>query len=454
MVDRGYPQREKERGGRELVNVGIAAEKKEGKPICEDSKINDPKRGLFMVADGVSTMNGALASRFVGGQMQKFLGDQLDNGIENNLKVGEVSEEERISNVDFLVKTTIVEALNDTHEKLRTGAHEKAGTTASVVKLVELPGGNSRMYFANIGDSRIYVFRNGKLKKLTKDDNAMFETIGQEVVPGTRFTEKDAETIDQARSADELSDDHRMVKRFVGHTISKIVGNRGAKHEDLGYVAKLTTENNDGNHKEVQHIDLNNGDRIVITSDGVHNQLLETEMANLMQANSRSALSAETALQAKALEISHGGKGMNARSTKDDISAVVYEVGVKSEKVAETKEMRVVDDADLESWRATVKVLSKEMSALKRGLDKVAVVKEEDDPELLELRRELNEKQQEWAQYDYGVRKVEYDRKVAVFDKEASTAAEKQEMSVAKARKDNAEKRYGAYLMEAERIGK
>ncbi len=450
MVERGYSKYDRERNRQSLVNVGIAPEKKEGKAVCEDSKINDPDKGLFMVADGLSKMNGAKASRFVGMQMQRFLGAELDRGIQNNLEAsGGLSE--KISNIDLLVKTTMVEAINDTHERLRNGQHPESGTTVSVVKLVDLPNEKSRMYFANVGDSRIYVVRNGKIKKLTKDDNDIFSMVGKELAPGVMFTARDAETIDQARSVDDLSDDHRMFKNFVGHTINRVVGQRGNKNANLGYVAKLPSVVQNREYKEVQHVDLQKGDRIVVTSDGVHGQLLETEMAGLMQANSGSALEAETALQTKALEISHGGKGMNPRSTKDDISAVVHDVGAERSKNTETKKVEVISDADLESWRATVKVLFGEMRGLKRQLDRASQSGSAD--EVLELRRELNAKQIEWAQYDYSIRKVEYDRAAARYNRDDATALEKQEMALFKNKKDNAERRYHAYAKEAKKLG-
>lgn len=456
MDERRLGSREDERSKGALVNVGIPPEKKEGKLVCEDVKINDPQMGLFMVADGVSLADGARAARTVSEYSQRYLGKDLDDGIRNNFETEDLSPEEKLLHVDTLVKVNMVRALQEAHDLLRLSNAREATTTASLTKLVDSPNGKTRMYFANVGDSRIYVIRGGKLEKLTLDDNDIFASIGKEIVPGQIFTAEDARMIDQVKNIDDLSEVHKMIKSFTGSRINRAVGSR--KNPDLGYVVQIDPANKKERQKEVQHIDLEPGDRILITSDGVHDQLLETEMEHILNSNTESSLQAETELQRVSKETSDVGKALNPRSKKDDIAAVVFQVGEivggkPREKLFEPKEQKeaLITESNIEGYRAHTRFLFAEMRKWEK---KVRDVSGHGFPheEQLRMREFLNRTQVTWSQYDYAVKKYYYDKQLKKFNLETADESEKQVMAIAKAQKDSAEKRYFAYLTEGKKL--
>ena len=51
------------------------------------------------------------------------------------------------------------------------------GTTASVVYIWEGGSGERKAIVGNVGDSRVYLLRNGRLKQITLDDNCVRLTI-------------------------------------------------------------------------------------------------------------------------------------------------------------------------------------------------------------------------------------------------------------------------------------
>ncbi len=123
---------------------------------------------LFIVCDGMGGHEGgAEASKiavtsikeyFLNAQTEKSVEQKLKEAIEYaNLKIYEVS---RQRNYARGMGTTV---------------------TAVVVK-------NGLMYYAHVGDSRIYLFRNGKTIHLTKD-----HTLVQQLVDMGKLTEKEAE---------------------------------------------------------------------------------------------------------------------------------------------------------------------------------------------------------------------------------------------------------------------
>ena len=129
----------------------------------EDTFLMDPELGLFLVSDGMGGHRGGeIASKIVTEDLPVMIEVGLDK-----LKVGTPAA------IRSLLKKTIREQsrqlnLEGTSE---TGFKDMGATL--VVALLR----KGRAYIANLGDSRIYRFRNKRLVQLTKDHSVVSELL-------------------------------------------------------------------------------------------------------------------------------------------------------------------------------------------------------------------------------------------------------------------------------------
>ena len=284
-----------------LVEVGNL----ERKETCEDVKLHDPEKGLFLVADGVSTTFGYEAAYEVAQLTNEKLGQQLDEQIERIVQNKHLDSEKQTRLIDALVRSELQTTLMDANVTLQNKAKvfrpsHTAATTASVLKLVEMPGGSQRAFFANVGDSRIYLQRGKKLIRLTQDDSLLGEAVNK----GNLTTEQ-ATIIDQASSIDELPDSMRPFFRYR-HQLTRSIG--GMKHGGITIQSEVVEP----------------GDRFLIVSDGVSDQVKEGKLAFIL-ASQQQDRAAERTIQTDAEQISL--RGTDLRSRADDISAIVHTIG-------------------------------------------------------------------------------------------------------------------------------
>src|SRR5260370_39647609 len=116
------------------------------------------------------------------------------------------------------------------------------------------------MVCANVGDSRIYLLREEpSLMGLTQDDGLLTTLIQSQTI-----SETEALRIDQASDAGQLSD--AELENFnTGNGVTQMLGD-----EQPPVI-------------HVQQTPLLSGDRILLCSDGIHDNLLDQEMAALVR---------------------------------------------------------------------------------------------------------------------------------------------------------------------------
>jgi protein phosphatase len=131
----------------------------------EDTFLIEAELGLFLVSDGMGGhKGGALAANIVAEDLPVMIENRL-----NELK----SDSPRA--VKAVFKKTIIEQSRQLRlEGTSETGHKGMGATL-VVALVK--GG--RAHIANLGDSRMYRFRNGRLTQLTKDHSVVSELLRQ-----------------------------------------------------------------------------------------------------------------------------------------------------------------------------------------------------------------------------------------------------------------------------------
>jgi protein phosphatase len=178
----------------------------------EDRWLADPDQGLYLVADGMADERPA-----------QLAVDHLPRLLRNHL-----AETDDLD--DPLVPAGVRAAVAELSEQVRD--QESSGSTL-VLALVR--GG--RALLAHLGDSRIYLYRRGQLRRLTRDHSLVQEMVDQGVL-----TEQEAE------------------RRRSNGGPTRFLGMWGEPEAN------------------VQLLDLAAGDRLLLCSDGLTEMLRDDEL--------------------------------------------------------------------------------------------------------------------------------------------------------------------------------
>lgn len=195
------------------------------RPNNEDAWAADPELGLYLVSDGMGgCAAGEVASAMVCERVPSFIKDRL---------LPAMSEKETERVLEDALKEASREVREDGARKIE---HAGLGATAVLVLFRE-----DVLTAANVGDSRAYLFRGGKLFLLTKDHSG----------------------------AQELIDAGKLDRRFVrGHP------GRFQLTQCMG----MTEEVSPGIHT----MKLTAGDRILLSSDGLTDMIDEEDIERLL----------------------------------------------------------------------------------------------------------------------------------------------------------------------------
>lgn len=178
----------------------------------------------------------------------------------------------------------LVDAIGAANQAVWTEGQEQAdlrgmGTTLTVAALVQGAEGRDVLALANVGDSRAYVFADGQLSQVTSD-----HSLAEERVRQGAMTEQEAAV-----------HPHR-------HILTRALGVGPGVDVDLW------------------ELDLKTGDRLLLCSDGLTNEVSDVEIADLLGQRSDPSDAARVLVD---LANQHGGN--------DNITVVVVDVLVGEE---------------------------------------------------------------------------------------------------------------------------
>ena len=212
------------------------------------------EHGVFVVADGMGGHNaGEVASELAVTTMRAALRDS-------------VSSTEQLRELVQQANTSIYTA------SLDDSTQQGMGTTLTA--LVMIPGITDRVLVANVGDSRTYVLRNGQLSRITTDHSYVQELVNEGVI-----------TADDARKHPQKN----IVTRALG--IDR-------------YVAV-----------DVFSHDMQPGDRFLLCSDGLVDEVTDSEITHILLDNPQSSDAATELIVAA-----------NAAGGRDNTTVIVVDV--------------------------------------------------------------------------------------------------------------------------------
>ncbi len=236
----------------------------------EDNFLVDKKLALFIVADGMGghaagEVASAIAVRTVHDEIKRE-SELLDDYVSGATGGRKVTPKDVVA----LVEHAVQRACSKVHEEAAGDPAKRGmGTTLSLLLVVGNQG-----FIAHVGDSRIYLARDGRVQQVTED-----HTVFNELIKRGKLTREQIDKVQQKNA------------------ITRAVGVYERVEVDT-LVVELTA-----------------GDALVLASDGLHGYLESPEEL-------REPLSLEGEATVKALIAL-----ANARGGKDNITTVVVKVG-------------------------------------------------------------------------------------------------------------------------------
>ncbi|MDQ2717277.1 MAG: serine/threonine-protein phosphatase [Chloroflexota bacterium] len=273
----------------------------------EDSTISDQRRGLAAVFDGVGgSAHGDIASQVAARAIRKEWKRVLQHTQTQSGSSGASILEPP---GDFDLPATLERLVEDAHELIHEDAArrvtseeeqlESQATTVALAVCYREPGsGNYMLAYAHVGDSRIYLLHADEpLKRLTDDDGYLTQLVQGEVV-----SEADARRIDQATRPDDLTElELSYFEKRNGITQALGDGRDPVIHTNLTALAP--------------------GDRVILCTDGIHDNLTDREIEEIVRRAARTT--GARRLVEQALQCSHADDQTVIRAKSDDMSAIV-----------------------------------------------------------------------------------------------------------------------------------
>lgn len=301
----------------------------------EDTILVDGQRGLAAVFDGVGGSEGGevasrLGARTIRSAWKRFLQQRQPQRsselliLNDDLSIEPIlcdlvqeaqdainAEGERRAEKAKKARATLAKEENGNAEEKAGGEEPKESypeTTVAAVLLCRQVGVDDYVLgVAHVGDSRVYLLREGQpLQRLTRDDGYFMLKIEDSTI-----NEEDALRIDQATTADQLNDNEREIfhKR---NGITQSLGHREYKKNPTPTIHTAQTT-------------VMPGDRILLCSDGIHDNLTDSEIEVLLRQQARTTVARH--LVQRAIDRSHEEC---LRAKKDDMSAIVITCNSKA----------------------------------------------------------------------------------------------------------------------------
>lgn len=225
------------------------------------------------------------------------------------------------------------------------GIYKKVGmgTTASVVKLWQGDYGGREAIIANAGDSRIYHYKKneGNLEIVTIDDNHLYQVIGtdkakkfqQEKANGAKLNDllgEDKIVLNQSNSfhkaawddlaqgSSKFEDEYPWGSNGEVEVPLKMIDHEGiTRHLPLYDKEPIITS-----------IKIAPGDRIILTTDGIHDNLRLQELEEIIRSSTTSedAVSAVKRKLDEIRELSKNWKKTGREYKEDDKTFVVFNI--------------------------------------------------------------------------------------------------------------------------------
>lgn len=259
----------------------------------EDAILTSQEYRTFGVFDGVGGgFGGDIASKTARDYVLEHLNEMPDA---TDIEVAK----QAFMKIILGANNAVYEASKANHEYL------SMHTTATILKIHTDNNDKHYVLVANIGDSRAYKISNdGNFKQITEDDDKVSENFPFDKNKRMEIRQK----IANIRSKEDLESDSEISNFFrMRGTITKALGTQ------------------DVDSLIIDLLPVEKGDRFVITSDGIHDNLTSDEILETLKHNETQKEIAEKIME-KSLIRSREAKEKEPRAKPDDMSVVLFDI--------------------------------------------------------------------------------------------------------------------------------
>lgn len=255
----------------------------------EDAMFMNSGKGIFGVFDG---MGGSPA------------GDKASQIARNTVSesLQELSIELALHQVQDAVYLALIKANQAVYEQGRADDNDM-GTTASIGVVWNGMRGERKAIIGNVGDSRVYLFRNEKLEQITLDDNLVISNSSNE--QDARMT--------QAKLSNVINPENELNKNE-----KSLFYHRNQITQFLGLISMKP---------KIIVIDLLLNDKLLVCTDGISDNLTDGEIQVLLNSNLDTNVAVQKLIEASQVR----SKSNHARRKTDDMTALVVKVGGNEE---------------------------------------------------------------------------------------------------------------------------
>ncbi|GEM_PF-1261959 len=321
----------------------------------EDAAFYSAKRGIQMVADGMGGVPaGDYASAKAAEQLTRVGLEKADPEVRKTL---EANREEVLDQKDVeKAVDAIIRQMNDeivsfnatspvVHEKAKEyfekemGSYDSEdarqkkvmdsllksiGCTISMSKIWRDEKGKDNLTIGNVGDSRTYILRKGNLEKISRDDSHVQILIDEGLIKNDEDVLQQIDKSTIIAMADKHPELRSLVPKLVQQadryvTIDSI---RNRITQAVGVADMMKAQYGIDFKPFVKTIELEDGDLILTATDGIADNLTDSEIQAILLLNSDNPLKAAQELQQTATERSIKGKKGNPRAKLDDVTAL------------------------------------------------------------------------------------------------------------------------------------
>lgn len=287
------------------------------------------ERGVYGVLDGVSggsNGGGLLASRITSGKVAEIM----------SYMPKDANAERARRSIE-----TAIQAAHQAVSEHKNGRPElkQMATTIDLVKTIDNGDGTFDVAYGHVGDSRIYVLdgETGKLRAETLDDGMAKEAMDQGQINREQYDQ-----IMNAPDKASLPPDLQFLYQYR-NMVSNAVGFPGK--ENINVATGI--------------LKLKKGDRMLISSDGIHDNLTADQIADVMRKGGGIKELADAAER-----IASSGEG---RAKPDDITGSVIEFGGEGKEKGREAQEQNADQArvaQLGQWKSEVDQAKAEIARL------------------------------------------------------------------------------------------
>jgi protein phosphatase len=293
--DMPRPSEQGEASGIKIASATVASEKH---PNRNEDAFFHSQRGKTAIA-GVFDGVGGLAA-----------GDEASKAARGRVltRLQEMPAGVHADDVQATMQDVLFEADADVLSLVREKGNEMA-TTASVLVICDSSTEASKQVavIGNVGDSRVYRLRGGRLEQITLDDSAI-RSVGDEAQARAL-----QDRLSRAQEPSDLSDEDLFHFRT-----------RNVVDQALG-VQKIITP-------RIHQVDVHSSDRFFLASDGITDNLTLDEIQAILRDNTDPQRAVDLLKEAS---VTRSGE-RSFRSKPDDMTGIVIDIGGQEPKGHET----------------------------------------------------------------------------------------------------------------------